>query len=45
MLALSGCGFLYTAVVEDSHSLKAWLLPFGPWSCAVSCFLSLRQRN
>jgi hypothetical protein len=35
ILALSGFGFLYSVLVGDSHGLKAWLLPFGPWCAAL----------
>jgi len=43
ILAISGCGFLYSVLVGDSHGLKAWLLPFGPWSCALFSYLGYRQ--
>ena len=30
ILVLGGFGFLYSALVGESHGLRAWLLPFGP---------------
>ena len=45
LLDLSGVGFLYAAVTGDSHGLKAWLLPFGPWSCAFLLYSVLRKHR
>jgi hypothetical protein len=42
ILVLGGFGFLYCALVGESHGLKAWLLPLGPWFCA---FLAYRGRR
>jgi hypothetical protein len=43
ILVLSGFGFLYSVLVGDSHGLKAWLLPFGPW-CAALLGYSLMKK-
>jgi hypothetical protein len=45
ILALSGFGFLYSVVVGDSHGLRAWLLPFGPWFCALVAYQVLRRNQ
>ena len=47
ILTFSGFLFLYSAVTGDSHGLKAWLLPFGPWCCALIAVRSLTcdQKN
>jgi hypothetical protein len=45
LLVPSGFGLLYCAVVGDLHGLKAWLLPFGPWFCALIAYRLLRQQH
>jgi hypothetical protein len=45
ILVLSGFGFLYSVLTGDSTGLKAWLLPFGPWFCALLGYRILRQRR
>jgi hypothetical protein len=45
ILALSGVVALFAAVSGESHGLKAWLLPFGPWSCALIAFGFFRRRG
>jgi hypothetical protein len=44
ILALSGFGFLYSVLAGDSHGLKAWLLPFGPWCAALIGFRLMRKQ-
>jgi len=43
ILTLSGFGFLYSVLAGDSHGLRAWLLPFGPWFCALIGYRLLGQ--
>jgi len=45
ILALSGFGFLYSVLVGDSHGLKAWLLPFGPWCAALIAVCAFRRQQ
>jgi hypothetical protein len=45
LLALSGFGFLASVLLGNSHGLRAWLLPFGPWGCAWLVYLQLRRRQ
>jgi hypothetical protein len=45
LLTLSGFGFLYAVLVGESHGLKAWLLPFGPWCVALIVIVSMRRRH
>ena len=45
ILVLSGFGFLFDAVSGGEHGLRAWLLPFGPWSCALIAFGVSRRRR
>ena len=45
ILALSGFGFLYSVVIGDSRGLRAWLLPFGPWCCALVAYQVLRRHQ
>jgi hypothetical protein len=42
ILVLGGFGFFYCALVGESHGLKAWLLPFGPWFCACVAYRGAR---
>jgi len=42
LLVASGFGFVYCALVGESHGLKAWLLPFGPWCCALLAYRRAR---
>ena len=45
LLVLSGVGLLYTVLAGESHGLKAWLLPFGPWFAALLGYVGLRRRR
>jgi hypothetical protein len=45
LLIPAGFGFLYSALIGDSHGLKAWLLPFAPWLCTLPAFRRLRQKQ
>jgi hypothetical protein len=45
ILALSGIGFLYSVLAGDSHGLKAWLLPFGPWCAALIAFRLMQKQH
>src|SRR5207247_627177 len=45
LLALSGLGLLASELLWNSHGLKAWLLPLGPWSCALLVYRLLRRRQ
>jgi hypothetical protein len=38
VLAFSGFGFLYSGVTGNAYGLRAWLLPFGPWFCALLAY-------
>jgi hypothetical protein len=45
VLALSGVGLLASNLLWNSHGLKMWLLPLGPWSCALLVYRLLRRRT
>lgn len=45
ILALSGLGLLASQLLWNSPGLKAWLLPLGPWFCALLVYRLLRRRQ
>ena len=45
LLIPAGFGLLYSALIGDSHGLKAWLLPFAPWLCTLPAYRRLRQKR
>ena len=46
LLVLSGLGFLFSVTAGYNHGLRAWLLPFGPWSIAILIhFVILRPQG
>ena len=45
ILVLAGFGFLGDAFITQSRTLKTWLLPLGPWCCALVAYSAMRRSS